>query len=195
MRRSLNEKLQGVPYFLSHYRGSSHGFSPTSVQFKSEINDALPRKRHQKRHLEFCTALLLSRGLEVRSPPGAHIWLGVQPGHIGDAASSHSSHQRTMQKHPSPVPSARASVNNADALITIVHMPQAGTTSPSHGDDCERIVANSDTTAGTTDLRSTKNRRFACATTVPEPDVFKLLRLALSEKQIPQIVENIERRK
>jgi hypothetical protein len=28
-------------------------FSPTSVQFKGEINDALPRKRHQKRHLEF----------------------------------------------------------------------------------------------------------------------------------------------
>jgi hypothetical protein len=24
-----------------------------SVQFKGEINDALPRKRHQKRHLEF----------------------------------------------------------------------------------------------------------------------------------------------
>jgi hypothetical protein len=31
-------------------------FSPTSVQFKGEINDALPRKRHQKRHLEFCIA-------------------------------------------------------------------------------------------------------------------------------------------
>ena|SRR6267154_1929341 len=29
---------------------------PNSVQFKGEINDALPRKRHQKRHLEFCTA-------------------------------------------------------------------------------------------------------------------------------------------
>ena len=93
------------------------------------------------------------------------------------------------------MPSAEASVNNADALITIVHMPQAGTTSPSHGDDCERVVANSDTTAVTADLRSTKNRRFACARTVPEPDVFKLLRLALSEKQIPQIVENIEKRK
>ena len=36
-------------------------FGPTSVQFKSEINDAFPRKRHQKRHLEFCTAHLLSR--------------------------------------------------------------------------------------------------------------------------------------
>jgi hypothetical protein len=39
----------------------THVFSPTSVQFKSEINDAFPRKRHQKRHLEFCTARLLSR--------------------------------------------------------------------------------------------------------------------------------------
>ncbi len=31
-------------------------FSPTSLQFKSEINGAFPCKRHQKRHLEFCTA-------------------------------------------------------------------------------------------------------------------------------------------
>jgi len=31
-------------------------FSPTSVQFKSEINGAFLCKRHQKRHLEFCTA-------------------------------------------------------------------------------------------------------------------------------------------
>jgi hypothetical protein len=31
-------------------------FGQTSVQFKGEINDALPRKRHQKRDLEFCTA-------------------------------------------------------------------------------------------------------------------------------------------
>src|SRR6267143_4627882 len=46
-------------------------FSPTSVQFKGEMNDALPRKRHQKRHLEFCTAYLRSRGSGVRVPPGA----------------------------------------------------------------------------------------------------------------------------
>src|SRR6266576_2272847 len=46
-------------------------FSPTSVQFKGEINDALPRKRHQKRHLDFCTAYLRSRGSGVRAPPGA----------------------------------------------------------------------------------------------------------------------------
>jgi hypothetical protein len=31
-------------------------FSPTSVQLKSEINGAFPCKRHQQRHLEFCTA-------------------------------------------------------------------------------------------------------------------------------------------
>jgi len=46
-------------------------FSPTSVQFKGEINDALPRKRHQKRHLEFCNAYLLSRMPQVRVLPGA----------------------------------------------------------------------------------------------------------------------------
>src|SRR5438874_3823196 len=46
-------------------------FSPTSVQFKGEINDALPCKRHQKRHLDFCTAYLRSRGSGVRVSPGA----------------------------------------------------------------------------------------------------------------------------
>ena len=46
-------------------------FSPTSVQFKSEISDAFPRKRHQKRHLEFCTAHLRSRVSGVRISPGA----------------------------------------------------------------------------------------------------------------------------
>jgi len=46
-------------------------FSPTSVQFKSEINDAPPRKRHQKRPLDFYTAHLLSRMSWVRVPPGA----------------------------------------------------------------------------------------------------------------------------
>jgi hypothetical protein len=46
-------------------------FSPTSVQFKGEINGACLCKRHQKRHLEFCTAYLLSRGSPVRVWPGA----------------------------------------------------------------------------------------------------------------------------
>jgi hypothetical protein len=46
-------------------------FGPTSVQFKSEINGASLCKRHQKRHLEFCVAYLLSRGLRVRISPGA----------------------------------------------------------------------------------------------------------------------------
>ena len=39
---------------------------------------------------------------------------------------------------------------------------------------------------------SKKSRRSRCAITVQESDVFNLLRLALSEKQMPQIVENIE---
>ena len=34
--------------------------APTSVRLKSEINDALPPKRHQTRHAEFCAAHLLS---------------------------------------------------------------------------------------------------------------------------------------
>jgi hypothetical protein len=33
-------------------------FSPTSVQFKSEINGTFLCKRHQKQHLEFLTAFL-----------------------------------------------------------------------------------------------------------------------------------------
>src|SRR5882762_1581845 len=49
-------------------------FSPSSVQFKGEINGALPRKRHQQRHLEFCTAYLLSRGSGVRVSPGAPLF-------------------------------------------------------------------------------------------------------------------------
>src|SRR5216684_8889738 len=54
-------------------------FSPSSVQFKGEINDALPRKRHQKRHLEFCIAYLLSRGSRVRVSPGAPYLVGSDP--------------------------------------------------------------------------------------------------------------------
>lgn len=55
---------------------TSISFSPGSVQFKSEINDAFPCKRHQKRHLEFCIAHLRSRGLGVQVPPGAPHYLG-----------------------------------------------------------------------------------------------------------------------
>src|SRR6266480_4573822 len=51
--------------------GRGYQFSPSSVHFKGEISDALPRKRHQQRHLEFCTAYLLSRGSGVRVSPGA----------------------------------------------------------------------------------------------------------------------------
>jgi len=48
-------------------------FSPTSVQFKSEINGAFLCKRHQKQHLEFCTAYLRTRGSGVRVSPGAPV--------------------------------------------------------------------------------------------------------------------------
>ncbi len=46
-------------------------FGPTSVHFKDETSDARSCKRHQRRHLELCTALLLSRGSGVRVSPGA----------------------------------------------------------------------------------------------------------------------------
>ena len=46
-------------------------FSPTSVQFKSEINGTFLCKRHQKQHLEFLTAFLRTRRPGVRIPPGA----------------------------------------------------------------------------------------------------------------------------
>ena len=50
---------------------SPQKFSPLSVQFKGEISDVVPRKRHQKRHLDYRTPYLLSRMLWVRIPPGA----------------------------------------------------------------------------------------------------------------------------
>jgi hypothetical protein len=40
-----------------------------------------------------------------------------------------------------------------------------------------------------------RSRRFRCARTVPESDVFMPLGLALSEKQIPQTTENTEKAK
>ena len=38
-----------------------------------------------------------------------------------------------------------------------------------------------------------KSARVPCAKSVPESNVFMLLGLALSEKQIPQITENTEK--
>ena len=51
-------------------------FSPSSVQLKDEISGGFPRMRHQKRHLDFCTPCLLSRGSGVRVSPGAPLSLG-----------------------------------------------------------------------------------------------------------------------
>src|SRR6202521_6357509 len=48
-------------YLVPSSWGEPQIVSPFSVQFNGEINDALPRKRHQKRHLEFCTAYLLRK--------------------------------------------------------------------------------------------------------------------------------------
>jgi hypothetical protein len=46
-------------------------FSPSSVQLKSETNGVFLCKRHQQRHLEFCTVYLRTRGAGVRVSPGA----------------------------------------------------------------------------------------------------------------------------
>ena len=64
--RSISPRL-----VLGRRRMRFRNFSPTSVQFKGETNGARLCKRHQKRHLEFCTAYLLSRGSPVRVWPGA----------------------------------------------------------------------------------------------------------------------------
>src|SRR6267143_4055373 len=74
MKEHFYESGSCVQKKLCQLRGSPHVFSPSSVQLKSEINGALPRKRHQTRHLEFCTAYLLSRGSRVRVSPGAPLF-------------------------------------------------------------------------------------------------------------------------
>jgi hypothetical protein len=52
--------------------GRPSHFSPTSVQFKSEINGGFLCKRHQEQHLEFLTAFLRTRGREFESPRAHH---------------------------------------------------------------------------------------------------------------------------
>src|SRR6267143_6610160 len=74
MKEHFYESGSCVQKKLCQLRGSPHVFSPSSVQLKSEINGALPRKRHQTRHLEFCTAYLLSSGSRVRVSPGAPLF-------------------------------------------------------------------------------------------------------------------------
>ena len=51
------------PSVYQRIGSSQRKFSPSSVQFKGEISGGFPRKRHQKRHLDFCTPCLLSRML------------------------------------------------------------------------------------------------------------------------------------
>ncbi len=70
MRRKT-QKLQVCQIICAILGVHPSHFSPTSVQLKNEINGAFPCKRHQKQHLEFCTAYLLSRGSPVRVWPGA----------------------------------------------------------------------------------------------------------------------------
>ena len=53
---TLGDEIRVPAAEMGFFLADSYCFSPNSVQFKGEINDALPRKRHQKRHLEFCTA-------------------------------------------------------------------------------------------------------------------------------------------
>src|SRR6266481_4810146 len=73
-----SRELLSFPARTTFWRGTRIGvhpkhFSPSSVQLKSEINGACLCKQHQKRHLEFCTAYLLSRMPQVRVPPVTHV--------------------------------------------------------------------------------------------------------------------------
>jgi len=52
-----------------------HEFGLAPVQFKSEISGVFARKRHQKRQLEFCQALLISRGSGFESLRARHFFL------------------------------------------------------------------------------------------------------------------------
>jgi len=64
------------PDFLSYsatkFDTVDHLFQP---HFKGEINDALPRKRHQERHLEFCIACLLMQRVGSSNLPGRATYL------------------------------------------------------------------------------------------------------------------------
>jgi len=59
-----------------HSKKSLASFSPSSVQFKSEINGAFLCKRHQKQHLKFWNTVLRSKRSRVRITPGAPLNLG-----------------------------------------------------------------------------------------------------------------------
>src|SRR6516165_1113867 len=70
------------------FRGTD---APFSVQFKGEISGGLPRKRHQKRHLDFCTPCLTSRRAKVRvlhCPPLLEIFPS-RSARSGSLASGH----------------------------------------------------------------------------------------------------------
>jgi hypothetical protein len=54
---------------------------------------------------------------------------------------------------------------------------------------------NSDTPGNLLEKHLSKSRCAARARTVPERDLWELLGMALSEKQIPQIIENTEKPK
>jgi hypothetical protein len=67
--RDLNLQIKDLPCTIADYSGSCHFEEILSIlgrthwrdalhviQLKSEINGAFPCKRHQKQHLEFCTA-------------------------------------------------------------------------------------------------------------------------------------------
>jgi hypothetical protein len=56
LSRSLNEKLQGVPYFLSHYRGSSQSLGTTWEQLLLTVAE-----NHQQRHKKRLNESISSR--------------------------------------------------------------------------------------------------------------------------------------
>src|ERR1700674_4859063 len=80
---AARQRLSSVATSTRTTRGIIHpepwlGFTPgISVQLRSNSRAsemAFPCKRHQKQHLEFCTAYLRTRRPGVRVPPGAPLF-------------------------------------------------------------------------------------------------------------------------
>jgi hypothetical protein len=68
------------PFFVDAKRYETAKTALTEAEIKAianvaQINDGFPHKRHQKRHLDFCIAHLLSRMPLVRVLPGAPPYL------------------------------------------------------------------------------------------------------------------------
>src|SRR5271169_3845055 len=82
MQESLYESGNCVQIICAIQGVHPSHFSPTSVQFKGDIDDAFLCKRHQKQRLEFLTAFLRTRRPGVRIPPGAPLLVNKNKGDL-----------------------------------------------------------------------------------------------------------------